>query len=138
MPCALIDANVLVGYIDSDDILHERAVSALKQARGSLMTTWAAAAEAAYLLGRRGWEFQECLLDMIIDEELLIAPLGREDSPRLKALMSKYRDRPMDLADATLLRVAERDGINTILTLDSDFRVYRAAGIGALKILPKP
>ncbi len=138
MPCALIDANVLVGYIDADDTLHGQAIAAMEQTRGDLMTTWAAAAEAAYLLGRRSWEHQECLLDMIIDEELLIAPMNKEDMPRLKTLMSKYKDQPMDLADATLLRVAERDGITTILTLDADFRVYRAAGIGALKILPKP
>ncbi|MCR4295642.1 MAG: PIN domain-containing protein, partial [Elusimicrobia bacterium] len=93
--------------------------------------------EAIHILGRRGWPFQEALLGMIGDGELLIAPLTARDAPRLKAMMSKYKDRPMDLADASLLRVAERDGIETIVTLDRDFTVYRAAGIGALKILPR-
>ena len=138
MRCALIDANVLIGFLDPSDTLHERSVEGLKAATGSLLTTWPAVAEAIHILGRRGWKYQESLLAMIGDGTLLIAPLTEEDAPRLKTLMSKYRNRPMDLADATLLRVAERDGIDTIVTLERDFRVYRAAGIGALKILPKP
>jgi predicted nucleic acid-binding protein len=138
VPSALVDANALIGYLDPTDPLHDRSVEGLSAAIGDLVTTWPAVTEAAHILGHRDWLFQEALLTMIGDGELLIAPLTDADAPRVKALMSKYRDRPMDLADATLLRVAERDGIETIVTLDRDFRVYRAAGIGALKILPKP
>lgn len=90
------------------------------------------------MLGHRGLSFQRSLLEMVEDGTLEIAPLTKADAPRLKALMTKYRDQPMDLADASLVRVAERDGIDTIVTLDRDFRIYRAEGIGALKILPKP
>jgi len=75
---------------------------------------------------------------MIEDGSLAIAPLTEKDAPRIRALMSKYRDQPMDLADASLVRIAERDGVDTIISLDRDFRIYRAEGIGALKILPKP
>lgn len=137
MRSALVDANILVGYLDPEDGLHESSVAGLSAATGKLVTTWPAVTEAVYLLGGRGWPFQEALLDMIDDGELLIAPLTSEDAPRLTALMSKYKDTPMDLADASLVRVAERDGIETIVTLDRDFKVYRAAGIGALKILPR-
>lgn len=138
MRSVLVDANVLIGYLDPDDGLHPGSVEGLAAATGKLVTTWPAVTEAVYILGGRGWPFQEALLDMIDDGELLIAPLTSEDAPRLTALMSKYRDTPMDLADASLVRVAERDGIETIVTLDRDFKVYRAAGIGALKILPRP
>ena len=138
MRSVLVDANVLIGYLDPDDGLHPGAVTGLAAATGNLVTTWPAVTEAVYILGGRGWPVQEALLAMIDDRELLIAPLTSEDAPRLTALMSKYRDTPMDLADASLVRVAERDGIETIVTLDRDFRVYRAAGIGTLKILPRP
>lgn len=48
-----------------------------------------------------------------------------EDYERLFALMAQYRDRPMDLANATLVIAAEKTGIKQILTLDSDFLFYR-------------
>ena len=138
MRSVLVDANVLVGYLDADDGLHERSLAGLSAATGDLVTTWPALTEAMHLLGRKGWAQQEALLALLGDGEVLVAELGTEDLPRLTALMSKYKNRPMDLADASLIRVAERDGIDTIVTLDRDFQVYRAAGIGALKIIPKP
>ncbi len=138
MRSALVDANVLVGLLDPEDALHERAIEGLSAATGDLVTTWPAVTEASHILGRRDRRWQGTLLSMIGDGELAIAPLAEADAPRLNELMAKYRSRPMDLADASLVRVAERDGIETIVTLDRDFHVYRAAGIGALKILPKP
>ena len=47
------------------------------------------------------------------------------DYSRLFALMEQYRDRPMDLADATLVLIAEKTGYRQILTIDSDFLFYR-------------
>ena len=139
MHAVLVDAGILVGYLDSRDGEHEDAVSAFASATGKLWTTWPAVAEAAYLLGRDYPEGRSALLAMIGDGALELARLDAEDAPRLRQLMEKYRDLPMDLADATLVRVAEREGIDTVLTFDRrDFKVYRAAGIGALKILPKP
>ena len=56
----------------------------------------------------------------------------------MRELMNKYRDRPMDLADAALVRVAERDEIHEIFTVDkSDFDVYRIHGKKRFRILPK-
>lgn len=59
------------------------------------------------------------------------------DAPDLKRLMLKYADRPMDLADATLVRLAEREGLTTILTVHRDFEVYRIGGRKAFRVLPK-
>jgi len=134
----LVDANALIGYLDPNDEGHSRAVAGMAEISGDLTTTWPAVAEASHVLGHRGWSFQNALIEMIEDGSFTIATLTKSDARRVKALMAKYRDQPMDLADATLVRVAERDGIDTILTLDRDFRIYRAEGIGALKILPKP
>lgn len=66
-----------------------------------------------------------------------IAQLDRDDVPRIRELMAKYRDLPMDLADAAIVRVAERERINRVFTLDQkDFRIYRPARIGHFVLLP--
>ncbi len=56
---------------------------------------------------------------------MLIFEIKEADHSRLRSLMGKYRDRPMDLADATLVLAAEDTGLRQILTLDSDFLFYR-------------
>jgi predicted nucleic acid-binding protein len=59
------------------------------------------------------------------------------DIPRIRELMIKYAGRPMDLADAALVRVAEREGIRRIFTVDrSDFPVYRLHGRIGFAIVP--
>ena len=57
---------------------------------------------------------------------LLLLPLDSADVPRIRELMRKYANRHMDLADAALVRVAEREGFRKIFTVDRrDFAVYR-------------
>lgn len=139
MAAVLVDTGVLIGCLDPHDPMHGDAVAAFKSAPGKLWTTWPSVAEAMHLMGREFPAGRDALLAMIEDGALGLARLDAEDAPRLRHLMGKYHDLPMDLADATFVRVAEREGIDTVLTFDRrDFKVYRAAGIGALKILPKP
>ena len=67
--------------------------------------------------------------EMLEREALALLPLGLADLPRIRELMAKYANRPMDLADAALIRVAEREGIRKIFTVDrEDFAVYRLHG----------
>ena len=69
--------------------------------------------------------------------EVELLPLGATDSARMRQLMHKYRDLPMDLADAALVRIAERERISRIFTLDRrDFAVYRPAGLGRFSLIP--
>ena len=80
---------------------------------------------------------QIALWEMIESGAVEILPLGNEDVARMKELMRKYRDLPMDLADAALVRVAERERLRRIFTVDrSDFHVYRPARIGRFTVLP--
>jgi hypothetical protein len=66
-----------------------------------------------------------------------LLPLGKGDIAPIKNLMEKYRDLPMDLADAALVRVAEREGLRQVLTLDQrDFNVYRLPRKGRFTLLP--
>jgi predicted nucleic acid-binding protein len=65
------------------------------------------------------------------------APIADADLPGLEALMARYADRPMDFADATLVHVATREGIRTILTIDrADFETYRIGRNAKFRILP--
>jgi uncharacterized protein len=66
-----------------------------------------------------------------------VLPIDENDWPELERLMLKYADTPMDFADATLVRLAEREGLGTILTVDRDFKVYRIGGRRAFRVLPK-
>lgn len=74
---------------------------------------------------------------MIESGAVSILPLDEADVPRMKALMRQYRDLPMDFADASLVRVAEREKLLKVFTLDRrDFQVYRSSRIGRFTIIP--
>jgi len=76
-------------------------------------------------LHRGGWAMQKQLGQLLLDELLEAYDVRSSDYNRLFELMEKYQDRPMDLADATLVLLAEKTGNRKILTLDSDFLFYR-------------
>jgi hypothetical protein len=98
---------------------------------------WPAVTEAMYLLATAA-EAQDALWGMLAERAVVLAEIGLPDVPRLRELMRKYRNRPMDLADAALVRVAERENIHTIFTVDrSDFLVYRPSRSWRFSILPR-
>ncbi len=76
-------------------------------------------------LHRGGWRMQKQLGQILLDNLLTVYDIQESDYSRLFTLMEQYQDRPMDLADATLVLVAEKTGYRQILTLDSDFLFYR-------------
>ena len=136
MPAVLVDAGPLVALLDGADAHHAACVDALQAIRDPLVTVWPALTEAMYLLGFSS-RAQDALWEMVEGEALALAALDRHDASRMQALMRKYRDLPMDLADAALVRVAEREKLQHIFTLDrKHFRVYRPAGVGRFSILP--
>jgi len=114
--------------VNADDQHHVACIAALKTLREPLATVWPALTEAMYLLA----DFpigQDAIWEMIGREALQLRPLDSKDVPRIRELMRKYANRPMDLADAALIRVAERDGLRKIFTVDRrDFSIYRLHG----------
>ena len=121
----LIDAGPLVALVDADDQHHVKCVTALKALREPLATVWPPLVEAMCLLSDQP-AAQEALWEMLERGAVLLLPFDSSDIPRTRELMRKYADRPMDLADAALLRVAEREGLRKIFTVDRrDFSVYR-------------
>ena len=132
----LIDAGPMVALLSANDHHHAACRATLVRIDEPIATVWPAFTEAMYLL-RRSEQAQDALWMMVQREAIGIMPLTIDDVPRMRALMLKYWDLPMDLADAALVRVAEREGVHRIFTLDRrDFSVYRPLGIGRFNILP--
>ena len=107
-PAVLVDTGPLVALFSRRDEHHEACLAALKSLRDPLLTVWPVITEAMYLL-RFSTVAQEALWQFFLARTLLILPLDVEDVPRLRELMRQYRNRRMDLADAALIRVAERE-----------------------------
>lgn len=132
----LVDAGPLVALLDADDQHHAECVAALKSLREPLATVWPPFTEAMYLLADLP-AAQEALWEMLERRVIHLLPLDSADAPRMRELMRKYSNRPMDLADASLLRVAEREGLRKIFTVDRrDFAVYRLHGRTQLTRIP--
>ena len=124
----LVDAGPLVALVDADDQYHEICSQILKGLREPLGTVWPVLVEAIYLLGDLP-EAQEAVWEMLTRGAIQLLPLDLLDVPRIRELLRKYADLPMDLADAALVRVAEREDIRKIFTVDrKDFGVYRLHG----------
>jgi predicted nucleic acid-binding protein len=136
MPAVLVDTGPLVALLDRSDPDHAACQETLGSLNDSMVTVWPVVTEAMYMLRAYG-QAQEALWEMIEMGAVEILPLGVDDVPRMKELMRKFRDLPMDLADAALVRVAERERLRRIFTLDRrDFQVYRPSRIGRFAILP--
>jgi uncharacterized protein len=136
MPSVLVDAGPLVALIDRSDRHHRDCREALAGIADPLDTVWSAFTEAMYLL-RSSARAQRALWDMLGLGGVQLLELGMDDCPRMRELMWKYRDLPMDLADAALVRVAERERIRQIFTVDRrDFGIYRPYRLGRFEILP--
>ena len=136
MPAILVDTGPLVALLDRSDPDHVTCQETLRSLSDLMVTVWPVVAEAMYML-RAYWQAQEALWEMIEMGAVGILPLGIDDVPRMKELMRKYRDLPMDLADAALVRVAERERLRRIFTLDRrDFQIYRPSRIGRFAIFP--
>lgn len=132
----LVDAGPLVALVDAGDQHHRKCVDALRGVREPMATVWPALTEAIYLLADLP-KAQDALWEMVERGAPELLPLDAADIPRIRALMRKYADRPMDLADAALICVAEREGIRKIFTVDRrDFSVYRLHGRTRPTLLP--
>jgi uncharacterized protein len=133
----LTDAGPLTALIDPRDPDHRRCASIAASQIGPLATTWPAFTEAMYLSGRAaGWHAQEVLWRWIASGALLLYDLTPRIVARMPVLMEQYRDLPMDLADASLVAIAEERRLSQVFTLDRDFRVYRLPNGAPFELLP--
>jgi predicted nucleic acid-binding protein len=133
---ALADTGALLAYLDRTDSWHRRCRDAFAQLRLPLSTSDAVLTELFHLLGDNPREV-ELAWAFIRSGAVTVLPISDRDLPDLETLMRKYRDRPMDFADATLVHIAQRESLSTVFTIDhDDFETYRIGGRKRLRILP--
>lgn len=134
------DTGPLVALVNRNDPYHPRAVRATASLPDEpLVTTWPCLTEAMYLAGQAaGFPGQESIWRMIAAGRLVVRDPGPGEADRMAGLMRKYRDRPMDLADASLVAAAEATRNRRIFTFDGDFRIYRLADGSSFDIVPDP
>ena len=117
----------------------QRCITAMLALLMPLVTTWPCLSEAMHLAGRTGsWQMQALIAELIIAGTLKIHTPSDGETLRALELMRVYRDRPMDLADASLIALAETVSDTRIFSIDSDFYVYRLAEGSALEVMPGP
>jgi predicted nucleic acid-binding protein len=121
----LIDTGPIVALFDKDDRYHVLCVEILKEIREPLITTWPVLTECFYLLNF-SWEVQDSLWLFIQRGGVEIYPIEKELLIRCREWVKRYRDLPMDLADVTLVALADILEVPKIFTLDhKDFAIYR-------------
>jgi len=119
-----IDAGPLVAVINRRDRYHHWATEQLKQLPSPLITCEPVLTEAWFLLGRTNCG-QEMMLQWM-ERGLLRVDFSLQDSQaRVIELMRQYQSVPMSVADACLVCLSEQHPNSAVMTLDSDFQIYR-------------
>ena len=126
-PVGLLDTGPLVSYLASGLEHHDWAVEQWKLLRPPLLTCEPVLTETAFLLKREGRD-TDLLFELLERGVIRVGLAIQEQRADLRALMRRYRTRPMSLADACLVRLSEIHAAGEVLTLDSDFRIYRRHG----------
>ena len=132
----LIDTGAILALLDRDDDWHGACAEAFASLRLPMLTSDAVLTELFHLVGERprdvdaAWAF-------LRSGAVSIASIDDADLPALNTLMVRYRDRPMDFADATLVHLAERESLSSVFTVDhDDFETYRIGTRRRFRIAP--
>lgn len=121
----IIDTGPIVALFDKDDKYHRRCIEIIKGIKEPLITTWPVLTEAFYLLAFSP-SVQDDLWEFIQRGGVRIEPIEENLHQRCRELMKKYRDLPIDLADATVVAIGEKMKLTTVFTLDHrDFHLFR-------------
>jgi len=136
MRSAILDTGPFVAFLDKSENNHDRCVAAFKNFNGSLLTTEAVLTEVIYLLGP-SVKAQKTCIEFILKGGATLVPQSAESLARAIVLMEKYKDIPMDFADATIVVLAEETGIDEVFTLDlRGFGAYRILGKKPFNVQP--
>lgn len=132
----LVDTGPIVAILLESDQHHESCVEQLHHLTAPLLTCWPVITEAAWLLRRYPQAIRK-LLSSLHGRPFELAPLGETDLPAIATILAKYQGLGIQLADASLAHLANREGIETMFTLDRrDFGVLRLAHGKRLRLVP--
>ena len=133
----LTDSGPLAAIYLPGDAYHVQCVAALEYLPDPMVTSMACFTEAMHFVSRsRGVSGQSDLWQLVRDKRLEVRPHTPEDLERMRQLMLKYQDAPMDLADASLVVLAEHLNVTRVFTVDSHFRAYRLRDRRAFQVTP--
>ncbi len=127
MVVAIVDTGPLVAFFDRAERHHRWVAERFEELDAPLLVCEPVLAEATYLLARFP-RAQDAVLELIQNGALRVAFRLDEHLGAVRKLLQKYKDTPMSLADACIVRMAEIHDRHAVLTLDSDFLVYRKHG----------
>jgi uncharacterized protein len=134
MTAAIVDTGPLVALFDRAEQHHRWVVERFNEIDAPLRVCEPVLAEAMYLLGRYP-NAQDAVLELIQNGALAVTFRLDEHIGALRKLRKKYRDTPMSLADPCIVCMSEIHDRYAVLTLDSDFLVYRKHGRVPLRLI---
>ena len=120
----LINAGPLVAYLKRQDQFHRWVKAELANVQQPMFTCEAVIVEACFLL-RNTYEGKETVLNLLSTGKIQIAFSLSQEAKLIRQLLKQYQSVPMSLADACLVRMSEIYSESDLLTLDSDFLIYR-------------
>lgn len=130
----IVDTGPLVALLNGKDTHHAWVVQQLREIQPPMLTCEAVLAEASYLT-RQAVGARAALIEMLAEGFLNIGIAVADQHSALLAMIRRYADVPMSLADACLVRLCEMHPQSPVLTLDSDFTVYRKNGRHVIEVL---
>jgi len=131
---AIVDTGPLVAFFDRAERHHRWVTERIEEIEAPLLVCEPVLTEVIYLL-RHYARVQDALFGLLRNGALSIAFRIDEHLDALRRLLQKYRDTPMSLADACIVRMAEIHEHHAVLTLDSDFSIYRKHGRAPLALI---
>lgn len=120
----LIDSGVIIALFDKSDTFHQKSVEFLRTFKGELITSWAVMTEVSHMLDFN----QQVQIDFLKWAELgglKVHNITQDEIVSIRLKMEKYLDIPMNLGNATLMHIANKEKIGTIVSIDSDSDIYR-------------
>lgn len=132
----LVDTGAILALLDARDPWHLPCKNAFRQLRMPLLTSEAVLTEVFHLTGTNR-AAMEAAWTFLQSGTIVVGPIEDAELPQLRSLMLQYWDRPMDFADASLVHLANRESLSTILTIDQGhFATYRLRGKRRFEVLP--
>ncbi len=133
-PNVIVDTGPIISSLDADEAHHDWTLARLEELRPPLLTCEAVLTEAAFLLARVRAD-PSLVTTLVTRGFLTVVHLFDEDADAIGRLLRRYSSVPMSLADACLVRIVERTANSSVLTLDSDFHIYRQQGRRRIPLL---
>jgi predicted nucleic acid-binding protein len=124
MQKTIIDSGPLIALFDRSDKYHKLVLDFIKSYQGKLITSWAVITEVSHMLDFN-LQVQIDFLKWCEMGGIEVYAILQDEISNIRVMMEKYSDIPMDLADATLMYIANKESIKNIASIDSDFDIYR-------------